>query len=81
MILLHEDEGNGISNVGILVMNGHLDDRTGYDKGPTTEEGLNWVMPPGPPTVTWTWADFTGRVAMRPSNAESAKSLDDTIGG
>ncbi len=46
---------------------------------PTTEEGLNWVMPPGPPTVTWIWADLTGRVAMRPSMVESAKSLDDTI--
>lgn len=44
-----------------------------------TEEGLNCVMPPGPPTVTWIWADFTGRVAMRPSNVETAKSLDETM--
>lgn len=37
------------------------------------------MTPPGPPTVTWIWADFTGRVAMRPNNVETAKSLDDTI--
>lgn len=38
------------------------------------------VTPPGPPTVTWIWADLTGRAAMRPSNEESAKSLDEYMG-
>jgi hypothetical protein len=33
VILLHEDEGNGVSNVGILVMNGHLEVKTGHNIG------------------------------------------------
>jgi len=30
VVLLHEDEGNGVSNIGILIANGHLggEDRT-----------------------------------------------------
>lgn len=33
VILLHEDEGHGVSNAGILVMNGHLEVKTGHNIG------------------------------------------------
>jgi hypothetical protein len=33
VVLLLEDEGNGVSNVGSLVMNGHLDVKTGHNIG------------------------------------------------
>lgn len=33
VILLHENEGNGVSNVGILVMDGHLEVKTGHNIG------------------------------------------------
>ena len=77
MILLHEDEGDDIAWVGSLVINARLkvQDRKLY-RQPTTLEGLNWVTPPGPPTVTWISADFTGRTAIKPIKAESAKSLE-----
>jgi hypothetical protein len=34
------------------------------------------MMPPGPPTVTGMSADFTGRAAIKPSKAESARRLE-----
>ena len=77
VILLLEGEGDGIADVGILVINARLEDHDGkLYRQPTTLVGLNWVTPPGPPTVTGKSADFTGRTAMKPSKAESAESLE-----
>lgn len=81
MILLHENEGDDIADVCVLVIDVCLEahDRNSY-RQPTTLEGLYWIMPPGPPTVTWIWADFTGRAAMKPSKAERTKRLENITG-
>jgi len=77
VILLHEDEGDDIAGVGSLKINARLEAQDGkLCRQPTTLEGLYWVTPPGPPTVTWISADFTGRTAIKPSKAESVKSLE-----
>lgn len=77
MILLLEGERDGIADGSILGINARLEvhDAKLY-RQPTTLLGLYWIMPPGPPTVTGKSADFTGRTAMKPSKAESAKSLE-----
>jgi hypothetical protein len=37
------------------------------------------MTPPGPPTVTWNSAAFTGRTTRRLSNAEVAMDLESII--
>jgi hypothetical protein len=77
VILLLEDERDGIARVGSLVINARLEVRDGrLYRQPTTLFGLYPITPPGPPTITWILADFTGRTAMKPSKAESAESLE-----
>ena len=78
MVLLLEDEGDDIADIGRLKVKVYVDahDVKSYEL-PTTKEGwYYWIRPSGPPATTSISADCAGRAAIRPSRAESAKSLE-----
>jgi len=77
VVLLLEDERDGIASVGRLVMKARLEAHDGKLCGRrTTKEGLYWMRPSGPPATTSIWAAFAGRADRRPSKVERAKTLE-----